>query len=80
MNERRLAKGAAVRFSFTLDPVVGGTPAQRLRTGTGTVASDDVNYRCWPPGYTVRVDDSPHYSPGTLIAVCSHNLYRGDKQ
>lgn len=64
-----LSKNDRVAFEFT---VLGAT-----HRGTGTVSSDELNYACWPPGRTVRVETSNGgYEPGQHIAVCTHNIRR----
>lgn len=70
-----LNKGDIVQFGFTLEHPVAGRRGER-RTGIGEIASDEVNYQCWPPGRTVKVINSADYKPGTYIAVATHNLKR----
>lgn len=69
MSDRRFRKGDVVAFDFTLEHHVGGR-----RQGIGVIADNEVNYQCWPPGYSVIVQSSEDYKPGTHIAVTSHNL------
>ena len=66
-------KGDPVAFAFTIEHPVAGRRGER-REGTGTIASSEIDYSCWPPGRTVRVTSSADYKPGTMIAVCTHNL------
>jgi hypothetical protein len=68
MSDRRFRKGDVVAFDFTLEYPVA------KRTGIGVIADNEVNYQCWPPGYSVIVQSSEDYKPGTHIAVTSHNL------
>jgi hypothetical protein len=75
MNAKRFAKGDLVAFDFTIDHPVAGKPGAR-RLGFGTIADDEINYACWPPGYSVRVTSSAHYKTGEILAVTSHNLSR----
>ena len=70
-----LKKGDIVRFGFTIEHPVAGRRGER-REGLGEIASDEVNYACWPPGRTVKVIASDDYKPGTFIAVADHNLKR----
>jgi hypothetical protein len=72
MGERGLRKGDVVAFDFTLEYPHG--PRGKKRTGIGVIADNEVNYRCWPPGYSVIVQSSEDYKPGEHIAVTSHNL------
>ena len=73
MNDRRLRKDDIVAFDFTIEHPVAGRRGER-RTGIGVVYDNEVNYSSWPPGYSVRVQSSEHYKPGTVIAVASQNL------
>ena len=73
MSDRRLRKGDVVAFDFTIDHPVAGRRGER-RTGIGVIADNEINYSSWPPGYSVSVESSENYKPGTIIAVASHNL------
>ena len=75
MSDRLFRKGDIVEFDFTIEHPVAGRRGER-RLGTGTIATDEVNYASWPPGYSVKVESSTDYRPGTTIAVASHNLRR----
>jgi hypothetical protein len=75
VSDRRFTKGDVVAFDFTLDRPIAGRRGEK-RSGVGVIANNDVDYQCWPPGYTVKVADSRDYKPGTYIAVCGHNLRR----
>jgi hypothetical protein len=73
MSERGLRKGDVVAFDFTIEHPIASHHGER-RTGIGVISDNDVNYACWPPGYSVSVQSSEDYKPGTIIAVASHNL------
>ena len=73
MSDRSFRKGDVVAFDFTLEHPVAGRRGEK-RTGIGVIADNEVNYQCWPPGYSVIVQSSADYKPGTYIAVTSHNL------
>lgn len=69
------AVGTEVGFDFYLARVSLSDPLHR-RTGRGVIV-DDRNYSVWPsPGYTLRVTESPDYTPGTHIAITSLSVRR----
>lgn len=73
MSTRRLREGDVVAFDFTIEHPVAGRRGEH-RIGVGIVASNEVDYSTWPPGYTLRVESSEHYKPGTFISVAPHSL------
>ncbi len=62
------AVGTEIGFTFTLPRVSLSCPVER-RSGRGVVLSNnDYSVPC-PPGYTVRVTESPDYAPGTIVHI-----------
>lgn len=62
-----MKNGDTVNFRFTPYRVSLSDPQPAQRSGRGVLLGE--SYQCWPPGYSVRVTESPDYAPGEVIAV-----------
>lgn len=65
--------GAEVGFEFRLHRVSLSDPEQR-RSGRGIVIANDVYSVPCPPGYAIRVTESPDYAVGEVVYVSTMSV------
>lgn len=66
--------GTVVSFDFAIRHVWPPCTPPTPRRGVGVIVGND-EYSVWPPpGYRVRVTESPDYPAGTAIAVLRYDV------
>lgn len=73
MAKASLPVGTPVSFAFDLTRVSMSDPRE-TRSGIGTII-DNEDYSVWPPpGYAIRVSESPNYAKGEVVHVTSTSV------